>query len=173
MLIYKNICVNSLADRIQMFPVAASLSNSIVRMFGASTGSSLIKGWNHQTDSGFLVPSFSLDFLLYHHICEHPCLFLIDVEGSEFSVIQGAANLVRSLTGSVFCLEVSCRAFSPDGLLNPNFLPTFEFFWAEGYQAFVHCQEGLECVSREYILQYSVSGFNGLMVFFSRGFDFP
>jgi FkbM family methyltransferase len=131
-LLFKNINQNNLTEKIVVFPVAVGSKESLVKFYGASTGGSLLRGWNSQFDDGQDLQAFSLDFLLYDKLLNRKSLFLIDVEGAEFEVIKGAKNIVRD-SDSIFCIEIPCRQFMPDDKFNKNFQNIFKFFDENNY----------------------------------------
>lgn len=169
-LLMKNVIANNLNERIVIFPVAAGSRESIVTFYGASTGGSLLKGWNQQIDEGTTLPMFTLDFLLYAKLRNVKSLFLIDVEGAEFEVIKGAKNIVEGSQDSVFCVEIPCREFMPEEIFNPNFLSIFNFFFESGFCAWEIDSNGvLRELTKEIVIKYaSSSRYEGLMVIFSK-----
>ncbi len=169
-LLFKNIRQNSdLSEKIVVFPVAASSSESLVKIYGASTGGSLLRGWNSQFDDGEDLQAFSLDFLLYEKLLNIKALFLIDVEGAEFEVIQGAQNIVRD-THATFCIEIPCRQFMPGEVFNKNFKDIFHFFERNGYLSWEILDSGgvvplTMAVVDKYI---EMQRYNGIMAIFKK-----
>ena len=126
----KNIKENGLERKVLVYPVAVGSYESLVTFYGASTGGSLLKGWNQQTDHGITVAQHSLDNLVYQKIAELKVrpLFLIDVEGAEFDVVKGANKIINHIPEAIFCIEIPCREFMPDEKFNPHFIEIFEYF---------------------------------------------
>ena len=59
----------------------------------------------------------------------------IDVEGAEYSVLVGAAVVMKMNPKPTWVIEICLNEFHPDGM-NPDFQKTFELFWLHGYEVF-------------------------------------
>jgi FkbM family methyltransferase len=167
-LLYKNITQNQIQN-ITVFPVAAYSHQCILKLFGASTGSSVLRGWNNQNDNGVLIQALSLDYILKGGDDFTDSLVLIDVEGAEFDVISGAIKFINESKSS-FIVEVTCKEMRPNQEFNPNFLKIFETFWNVGYSSYEVLDDGKYTnMDREMVNQIIVSKrFFGMMVYFSR-----
>ena len=152
-----------------VFPVAASSKECLVKFYGASTGGSLLRGWNAQFDDGQDLQAFSLDFLLYDKLLNKKSVFLIDVEGAEFEVIKGAKNIVRD-SDSIFCIEIPCCQFMPDENFNKNFQNIFNFFEINGYDFWEISDTGnLSPLTINIVNDYiSLQRFDGIMALFKK-----
>jgi FkbM family methyltransferase len=168
-ILYKNVFENNLTEKIIVFPVAVGSGESLVKFYGASTGGSLIKGWNAQVDNGQNIPIFSLDFLLKSKLSNKKILILIDVEGSEFEVIKGAVNIIKE-KNAVFFIEIPCREFMPGENFNINFKNIFNFFEDYGYFSYEILKDGnIIKLTNEVIDNYIYSNkFEGVMVIFTK-----
>jgi len=169
--LYKNIKINSLEHKIRVFPVAAGKEEYVATFYGAATGGSLLQGWNNQIDKGIDIPVFSLDFLLFEKLkVGSSSLVLIDVEGAEFDVVQGAANIIENIKNVVFCIEIPCREFMPGETFNPNFARIFKYFNDLGYLAYEINNLGeLLALNMEAVSNYvKQNRFEGIMAIFTK-----
>lgn len=132
-----NVKINGWRD-IEIFPLALSSSPDILEIFGADTGASLVKGWAGTPESHVtLVPASTLDLVLGHRLQGKKTLFLMDVEGAELAVLQGAAAALRSEPKPVWMIEIASAEHQPQGVaVNPNFSRTFQAMHDAGYAAF-------------------------------------
>ena len=171
-LLFKNINENGLKDKIIVYPVAVGSTESLVTFYGASTGGSLLKGWNQQSDFGITLPLHSLDGLIYSKIIEKQArpLFLIDVEGAEYEVVKGAFKIISEVPGCIFCIEIPCKEFMPDEIFNPHFLDIFEQFFKLGYLAWEIKINGELCKINLAIVTgfFQSARYEGVMVVFSK-----
>jgi FkbM family methyltransferase len=133
-LIGKNILTNSLQSKIFIAPYAASKDKKILKFYGASTGGSLVKGFNQQFDDGVYVQAISIDDLVHSHLADKDALYLIDVEGAEWDVLQGAKRVISN-SKSTFIVEISCRGFMPNEEFHQSFIEIFKLFFDQGYSA--------------------------------------
>lgn len=133
--LYGNIAENGLADRIEVFPLAASDSVGIAKFFGRGQGASLVKGWAGQPEYDYeQVPTNTLDNLLADRLAGQSLAIKIDVEGAELAVLRGAERLLAGCRALL--LEHSLTRNQPTGT-NPDFLALFERLWAAGFTSSV------------------------------------
>lgn len=168
--IYRNIRQNDLASKVSVFPVAVGQTSGLAKFFGASTGGSLLKGWNQQVDDGIDVPLFSLDALIGYGLQGTKPLILIDVEGAEFEVIKGAKHIVTSIPEAIFCVEIPAKEFMPGEKMNPHFYDIFEFFHAAGFLAFeIAGAMALMPIDLPRVREYQTNQrYSGIMAIFSK-----
>ena len=105
---------------------------------GGRTGASLIKGWA-SIPYGYVtqVPVLSLDRVLGDAIKGKRALILVDIEGAELMMLQGAAETLQNEPRPIWMMEVCTTEHQPVGTsMNPNFKKTFELFFDCGYRAF-------------------------------------
>jgi FkbM family methyltransferase len=133
-LIGKNVLTNGLQSKIFIAPFAASKDDRILKFYGASTGGSLVKGFNQQFDEGVYVQAVSIDDLVLPHLDNKDALYLIDVEGAEWDVLQGAKGVISN-SNSTFVVEISCRGFMPNEEFHEGFVEIFKLFFSQGYNA--------------------------------------
>lgn len=132
----RNIKANGWDARCEVAPVAASSQPAIVSLFGAGTGASLIRGWNGAPDSSaILVPANSLDNIIGERFQGQACLVMIDVEGHEADVIEGAKNLLARVPKPMWFVEIGLGEHLEKGRGNPAYKKVFETFFASGYVA--------------------------------------
>ncbi len=136
-LLYQNIAANGWQDQVEIYPVALSDRTGLVELHGGHTGASLIPGW-----AGALphhrrwAPTSTLDLILGERFSGARCFILADVEGAEFSMLQGATCLLTQTPRPIWMIEIQGEAHQPDGIgFNPHFLATFQLFWEHGYHA--------------------------------------
>lgn len=142
----KNIHDNGWAEDAQVFPVAVGAHTDILQMWGGGTGASLLKGWASIPESYVTqVPVLSLDRVLGDSLQGKRALILVDIEGAEFMMLQGAGNTLSSNPKHIWMLEVTSTEHQPAGtVMNPNFAKTFECFFGVGYRAFTANVENRE-----------------------------
>ena len=124
---------------IAVFPFALSNEKGIMEMYGFGTGASLLEGWNHSpTQITSLVPVSTLDAVASEQVRDAEMTFvLIDVEGAEKYVLEGASSILSQSNKPVWMVEISTVECQPKGVsINPNLMPTFEAFWGNGYESF-------------------------------------
>ena len=133
----QNVKTNDWKD-IEIYPVALSNQVGVLKIYGADTGASIVKGWAGTPESYVaLVPSSSLDLVLGPRLQGKKVLVLMDVEGAERSVLQGATILLRNNPKPIWLLEISSIEHQPQGIaVNPNFADTFKIMFDAGYEAF-------------------------------------
>lgn len=134
----KNIRNNGWARQAQVFPVALGRDTDILEMWGGETGASLIKGWASIPESYVtLVPVLSLDQLLGNSLRDRRGLILVDIEGAELMMLEGAPRTLQHHPRPIWMMEISSREHQPTGFtVNPSFRQTFDVFFRCGYRAY-------------------------------------
>jgi FkbM family methyltransferase len=133
----RNIKANSWESRIEIYPIALSNKVGVIEIYGGGTGASLIKGWagtneHHVT----LVPSSTLDNILGSRFQDKRCFFIVDIEGAEQLMLEGASSIIDMEPKPIWMVEISSSEHQPKGVsINPNLLSTFHIFWDRGYEA--------------------------------------
>jgi len=132
----QNVKANDWKD-IEIYPVALSNQVGVLEIYGADTGASIVKGWAGTPESYVtLVPSTSLDNVLGSRLQGKKVLVLIDVEGAEKGVLEGATALLRNDPKPIWLLEISATEHQPQGItVNPHFADTFKILLDAGYEA--------------------------------------
>lgn len=133
----RNIRCNGWSDA-EVYPVALSNGVDIIDIFGGDTGASVIKGWANISDSYVtLVPTSTMDILLGDRLRGKRALILVDIEGAEKLMLEGASRMLRNEPRPIWIIEIVTRDHQPQGVgINPNLVATFEMFFDLGYQAF-------------------------------------
>ena len=158
----KNIQNNSWAKLAEVFPVAMGSGADILQMWGGGTGASLVKGWASIPESYVTqVPILSLDRVLGDALCGKKALILVDIEGAEFMMLQGAKQTLMNEPRPIWMMEISSTDHQPAGIvMNPHFAKTFELFFAQGYRAFTADEAAMEITPA--IVQKVVAGAQSL-----------
>lgn len=133
-----NIRNNGWSQQAEVFPAALGSKPDILQMWGGGTGASLIKGWASTPESYVAyVPVLTLDRILGDTLRGKKALILVDIEGAECMMLQGATEALQNDPKPIWMMEISTTEHQPSGLiLNPNFAATFELFFGCGYRAF-------------------------------------
>jgi FkbM family methyltransferase len=149
--LYRNVAANGWASAIEVYPMALSDRSGLVPMYGTGTGASLIKGWAGVPEWFCrLVPSTTLDNVLGQRLAGKRALFLIDVEGSEKKVLEGAASQLGLRPMPMWIIEICATQCQPSGTkVNPVLLETFEVFWNSGYRAWTASRPHREITRQE------------------------
>ncbi len=170
----KNVEANRWGNLIEIFPLALSNSVAIVEIFGGGTGASLVKGWaeTSQQNSTF-VPANTADNVLGSRFQGKKCFVLIDIEGAEKKMLEGANCLMSATPKPVWMVEICVAEHQPKGSkINPDLLNTFELFWNNGYDSW-SADEQCRYISREEVRSVSESGKDTLLthnfIFIEKG----
>lgn len=133
----KNLKINHWDDRAEVFPMAVGNSVGVVEIYGGGTSASVIKGWAGETDKErSLVPCTTLDMLFGKRFDSEKCLMMVDIEGAEKMMLDGADIFLNMTPKPIWFIEISIRAHQPDGVeINPHLLETFSALWDRGYVA--------------------------------------
>lgn len=138
----KNINTNGW-EGAEIFPIALSNKVGILEIYGANTGASLVKGWAGAPESyKTLVPCSTMDLLLNSRLQGKRALILVDIEGAEKWMLEGAGKILANDPKPIWVVEIVTSENQPQGVaINPNFASTFQFFFENGYEAFSADQE--------------------------------
>lgn len=149
-----NIRNNGWSSRAEIFPVAVGSGASILDMWGGGTGASLVKGWAAIPETYVTqVPVLTLDRILGETLQGRRALILVDVEGAEYMVLQGAVNVLDNDPKPIWMMEITVMEHQPEEVkVNPKLVDTFDIFYRAGYRAFsadsaeveITCEEVLE-----------------------------
>lgn len=131
----RNVLANGWQDNIEIHPLALSNSTGIARIFGGGSGASFVPGWGgipeHQAA---FVPTTTMDLALQGRFKDARLLILIDVEGAEFKVLDGAAHTLVREPRPIWMVEIMAHRPGTD-LVNPALAETFARFRDSGYIA--------------------------------------
>ena len=129
--------INSNGWICEIHPIALSNKIDILKLYGGGTGASLIKGWAGSNIHKFVdVPCSTLDLIIGDRFQNKKILFIIDVEGAEFFVLEGAKNILANNIKPQWLIEITKEQQQPNGVnTNPNYLKTFNLMFDLGYKA--------------------------------------
>lgn len=134
----RNIKVNNWESRIEVYPIALGKSKAgVIDIYGGGTIASLVKGWAGMPEQDVtLVPCSTLDNVLYSRLQSKRCFILVDIEGAEQLMLEGAASIIAMVPKPIWMMEIWISEYQPKGIkINPNLLSTFHVFWNGGYEA--------------------------------------
>jgi len=96
-----------------------------------------VKGWAGTPEQYVtLVPSTTLDNVLGEKFRGKRCFMLVDIEGTEQLMLEGASSIIDMAPKPIWMMEISISEHQPKGIsINPNLLSTFQIFWSHGYDA--------------------------------------
>jgi FkbM family methyltransferase len=161
--LYKNMCENGWEKNIELFPLAIGNQSGLVEIYGGGTAASLIKGWSKTPDYyRRWVPISTLDRILGSRFEGRRCLILVDIEGAELSLLQGAAKLLELNPKPIWIVEICITEHMPQGVqVNPDLLSAFKLFWDHGYRAWT-CDKHRQAVEKSEIEAIIRTGKNTL-----------
>lgn len=138
----KNIKANGW-ESVEIFPIALSSHIGVLEIYGSDTGASLVKGWAGIPESYMtLVPCSTMDTVLNTRLQGKRALILVDIEGAEKWMLEGAKLMLANDPKPIWLVEVVAKENQPLGVeINPNFAATFQLFFQNGYEAFSADQE--------------------------------
>ncbi|HEX4104102.1 MAG TPA: FkbM family methyltransferase, partial [Candidatus Paceibacterota bacterium] len=147
----KNITANGWVDDTEVFPLALAAKPGVAQLYGAGTGASLISGWNYASNHS-AVPISSMDIVFGKRLNGERVLVLVDVEGAEYQLLQGAKVLLASRPKPVWMVEITLDENRP-AARNPYFLETFKLFRNFDYETYgINAETGkMEKLSGEQI----------------------
>jgi FkbM family methyltransferase len=158
--LYKNVEANRWGHMIEIFPLALSNDVAIVEMFGGGTGASLVKGWaGTSLQNSTLVPANTADNVLGLRFQGKKCFVLVDIEGAEKKMLEGANFLLSACQPKpVWMVEICAAEHQPKGTkINPDLLNTFELFWNNGYESW-SANEQCRYISPEEVRSVAANG---------------
>lgn len=147
----KNIKANNWSGA-EIYPIALSNNVDVLEIYGSGTGASILKGWAGTSENFVtLVPSSTMDLVLGNRMQGKRVFVLIDVEGAEFWMLEGASTLLANDPKPIWLIEITTDEHQPEGaIINPHFKNTFQLFLQNGYQAF-NVEQDLRPVTMEQI----------------------
>ena len=74
--------------------------------------------------------------MLGHRFDGKKAFILIDIEGAEYQLLQGAKILLDAVPKPVWMIEIDVASHRPNHEKNPHLLATFKLFQDHGYQAY-------------------------------------
>ncbi len=159
--LYRNVAANGWND-IEIFPLALGNRHGVTTIFGGGTEASLIEGWaGTPTYYSRIVPINTLDNILGTRLAGMRSFFLIDVEGGERGVLEGAEKQFTLNPKPVWMVEITTSHQPVGRNVNSDLQRTFEMFWNYEYEAWT-AERKPKMVSKEDIERVSLSGINHL-----------
>ncbi|MDT8377226.1 MAG: FkbM family methyltransferase, partial [Mariprofundaceae bacterium] len=133
----RNIRANNWESLIEVYPLALSNKVGVIEIYGGGTGASLVKGWAGTSEEDVtLVPCTTLENVLGSRFKDKKWFVLVDIEGAEKMMLDGASSIVDMEPKPIWMMEISVSEHQPKGtIINPNLLSTFQVFWSSGYEA--------------------------------------
>ena len=162
--LYKNIHANGWDTEIEVFPLALGNRSGLIEIFGGGTSASLIKGWaGTMEEHKRLVPISSLDRVLGDRLVGKHCFFVVDIEGVEKQMLEGARKHLAMIPHPIWMVEITVSEHQPRGIkLNPDLRETFQIFWDYGYEA--RTADGqFRLVTADMVEQVATSGVDSLL----------
>ena len=150
----RNVKANNWQENCQIFPIALSNKIDIIEIYGGGTGASLIKGWAGTSEKySTLVPCSTINDLLGDRFDGEKIFIIVDIEGAENMMLEGASKLLDMDPKPIWLFEISGREHQPKGTkINPYLLETFERFWSRGYES-ISADSSLRKITKEEILK--------------------
>lgn len=150
----KNIKANNWQRNSEILPIALSNEVGIIQMYGSGTGASLVKGWAGTPESySTLVPCSTLNNILGDRFSDEKVFVIVDIEGAENMMLEGASKLLDMKPKPIWLVEISTQEHQPNGVkINPALLETFEKFWSRDYES-ISADRLLRKITKEEIYQ--------------------
>jgi FkbM family methyltransferase len=158
-MLLRNISINEWGGQVEVFPLALAAKTGVLNFYGEGTGASLIPGWAGVPQSYVTrVPASTMDTVLGSRLAKRKPLFLVDVEGAELAMLQGATGQLVNITEAAWIIEITISEHLPKGqTINPRLIETFDMFWSRGFRSFTVDGRALE-VTRDMIRRLLDSG---------------
>jgi len=175
-ILMNNIAANNWESRVEIYPIALSNGVGITKIHGGGTGASLIEGWAGADDNYFtLIPTSTLDLVLNTRFSGRKLLILVDIEGSEKMMLEGATSIISMTPKPIWIMEITFNEYwSEEGTLNPNLIETFNFFWKNDYDSWLISNQPRIVLAHE-ILSMVESGIDTLIhrnfIFIEKGLE--
>jgi len=133
----QNIKANGWESHVEVFPIAVSNTVGVIEIYGGGPQASLVKGWGRRPDQYVtLAPCSTLDNILGSRFLGQQCFCLVDIEGAERMMLEGASSFLDRDPKPIWMIEITVSENQPEGVsLNPHLRSTFQFFWDRGYES--------------------------------------
>jgi len=83
-----------------------------------------------------LVPTSTLDNILGLRLQDKKCFIIVDIEGAELFMLQGASSFICRDPKPIWMIEICISEHQPKGAsLNLNLVATFQIFWNRDYES--------------------------------------
>jgi len=126
-------------SKIEIWPTAVGIKTGVEKIWGWETGASLIQGWAGLPKKYFChVPVTTLDRILAQRLKGLRALILVDVEGSELGVLQGASKILNMSPRPTWIIEIAGKMHQPAWRnYEQEFKKTFEVMKNAKYNCFM------------------------------------
>jgi len=133
----RNLRLNGWSDA-EIYPIALSNKVDVLEIFGGDTGASLVKGWAAIPESYVtLVPSSTMDLVLGSRLRGKKALIVVDIEGAEKALLDGASGILANDPKPVWLIEITVTENQPKGIVvNPHLYDTFQLMCDAGYRCY-------------------------------------
>jgi FkbM family methyltransferase len=133
----RNLAANGWTERVDLRALAVSDRPGTATIYGSRLGASLIPGWAGSPEHYSTIVTLStLDAEIAPQTAGRRVLIVVDIEGAEWRMLQGAAQVLSQSPKPIWIIEVAVAENQPAGTsINPHLMATFEMFWAQGYEA--------------------------------------
>lgn len=128
--LYKNVVANGWGSNIEIFPIALGNKIGVTELYGSGTGATLMRPWA-STHLCRYVPVSTAERVLGNRLIGKRCLIVLDVEGAESQVLEGAKNLMQLSPKPVWMVEITSDPQRP--VINAPQLSVFQKFKENGY----------------------------------------
>lgn len=140
----------------EIYPIALSNTVGVLEIYGSDTGASVVKGWAGIPESHVgLAPSSTMNVVLGSRLRGRKVLVLVDIEGAESQMLEGASEMLVNDPKPTWLLEICFTENHPDGI-NKDFARIFDLFWSHGYQA-ISVDGGMRVVTRDDLRRWQES----------------
>lgn len=131
----------------------------VLELFGSGTAASLVEGWmGLPSVNSILVPILRLDDIVGQRFTNQRAFCLVDVEGAELGVLEGAPLLLQQEPKPLWIVEICIDEHHAGGdSRNPTLMATFDCFFNAGYRSF-SVEEELREITREEIQRIAEGG---------------
>jgi FkbM family methyltransferase len=161
-ILVKNLRANGWEAAVELYPMALGSGIGIMPMYGAGTGASLLKG-SAGVARGLVswVACSTMDNVLGSRFADRRCLILVDVEGAERALLEGASKFLAADVQPIWIVEIAATENQPQGMrVNPQFLDTFRVFLQAGYASYA-VVPGLPPITERQVENIQRSGGSG------------
>lgn len=133
----RNLAANGWTDRVDVRALAVSDRAGEATIYGSRLGASLIPGWADTPEHySTRVVLSTLDDAIAARTANQRVVILVDIEGAERRMLDGASQVLRGSPRPTWIIEIAVSENQPAGTaINPELTSTFEVFWALGYEA--------------------------------------
>lgn len=159
----RNLDANHWRSAVDLRPVALSDHAGEATIYGSRLGASLIPGWaDTPAHYSSRITLSTLDSEIADRIAHQRTLILVDIEGAERAMLDGARRVLASTPTPTWIIEIAVSEHQPTGVtVNPNLLDTFELFWGLGYEART-ADRAQRLITREEVAAVAATGHDTL-----------